>query len=117
VQNWVSKNPAAIVSRRLTKKSGSDDVETAWAKARLDQAKQIKAQLAFVGTEGVSRLYLDGVVLWHEFHMKVRLGHASKYEVLFARDPTARRDVEGGAGFGAEEDMVPHYRHHGPCRT
>jgi hypothetical protein len=38
-----------------------------WAKARLEQAKPIKAQVAFVETNGLRRLYLT---VW--------LGHASK---------------------------------------
>ncbi len=60
---------------------------SAWAKARAAQAGQIKAQFAIVGTEGLSRLYLDGIVWWDEFHLKVRLGHSSKNETRVARHP------------------------------
>jgi hypothetical protein len=87
VRNWIAANPAIKIDRRAKKKSGSDDKGTAWAKARLAQAEQIKAQLAIVGTEGLPRLYLDGIAWWDEFHMKVRLGNSSKNETRVARHP------------------------------
>ncbi len=87
VRKWIAANPAITIDRRAKKKSGSDDKGSAWAKARVALAEQFKAQFAIFATEGLPRIYLDGIVWWDEFHMKVRLGHSWKNETRVARHP------------------------------
>ena len=49
--------------------------------------------------EELPAIYLDGIAWWDEFHMKVRLGHASEWEVLLCRHPDSGDvcvEAEGG---------------------
>ncbi len=39
VRNWIAANPAITTDRRAKKKSGSDEMSSAWAKARVAQAE------------------------------------------------------------------------------
>ena len=49
-------------------------------------------------------LFLDGIAWWDEFHLKVRLGHASKYEVPLCRHPyTGEACPEEDGGVWADE--------------
>ena len=94
------------MKRRRHKKSGKEDVGSDWAKARLAQAKQFKEQLRRGKNpdeehpdDGLFPIHLDGIAFWDEFHMKVRLGHASKWEVLMCRHPDTEDiclESEGG---------------------
>ena len=93
----------------LEQKSGKDDPECPWAVARLAQASQLRRQIQ-LGLEPGTRLdsepidllppiFLDGIAWWDEFHMKVRLGHASAWEVLLCRHPDSGdlvSEQEGG---------------------
>ena len=93
----------------LEQKSGKDDPECPWAVARLAQASQLRRQIQ-LGLEPGTRLdsepidllppiFLDGIAWWDEFHMKVRLSHASAWEVLLCRHPDSGdlvSEQEGG---------------------
>jgi hypothetical protein len=112
VQRYVASSEVIDMHKRATKKSGKDDVESSWAKARLAQCLQLKVQLTLAAADdfvsvsthghGTRRaataasarpfaplfpLYLDGMGFCDESHFKVRLGHAGKWEVLVARHP------------------------------
>ena len=91
----------------LEQKSGKDDPECPWAVARLAQASQLRRQIQLgpgtrLDSEPIDLLppiFLDGIAWWDEFHMKVRLGHASAWEVLLCRHPDSGdlvSEQEGG---------------------
>jgi hypothetical protein len=83
--------------------------------ARLAQAQQIQKQLDLgagpppvpspaaaadaAADPPLPPLFLDGIAWWDEFHLKVRLGHSSKYEVRLCRHPDTHgvcSEEEGG---------------------
>jgi hypothetical protein len=111
VKNFIHRNSDLMqLHKRAVKKSGKDDPECPWALARHAQACQIRRQLQLglnpetrLPTESVEDLppiFIDGIAWWDEFHMKVRLGHASEWEVLLCRHP------ESGDVCPAEEGGV-----------
>lgn len=94
VQAYIARAKTIKVNRRKTKKSGKEDKGSVWAKARLAQAGQLKEQLRRGKEEdvdhpddGLFALHLHGIAWWDEFHMKVKLGHASKWEIRLSRHP------------------------------
>ncbi len=108
VQSFIAyKSQIIVKARRTTKKSGKDDPNSQWARARLAQMRQFKEQLRLATLPANSPellnplyppLHLDAIVFWDEKHHKVRLGHASKHEVRIRVDangvPSPER--EGG---------------------
>lgn len=78
--------------RRCGQKTGNTDMDSTWAKARLAQAMQIKAQL--FGSGGSDRnaahrpppISLSQVFWWDEKHSKCKLGKSSKNEYLLPVD-------------------------------
>jgi hypothetical protein len=92
--------------RRGTAKSGKTDEESVWAKARLAQALQIKAQLAprvhAVRVRGfvaqLPHIELAQVLWTDEKHSKCHLGCASKYEYQLPQGPGGkyRAVTDGG---------------------
>ena len=81
--------------RRGTKKSGNNNADSKWAKARLALAQQLKRQLEMKddnmnyepGTENERRIHLDGIAVWDENHKKSLLGFSTKEEWQIARHP------------------------------
>ena len=114
VKNFIHTCGMVKIHKRAQKKSGKDDSATAWALARLAQALEIQSRLVVPppppppppptptpGPVGAThpRLFLDGIAWWDEFHLKVRLGHASKWEVRLCRHPDTGKvcpEEEGG---------------------
>ena len=111
VKNFIHRCGVLRIHKRSQKKSGKDDSVTAWAQARLAQALEVQSRFGWApdapaaGTPAPPvgavhrRLFLDGVVWWDEFHLKVRLGHASKWEVSLCRHPDTGKvcpEEEGG---------------------
>jgi len=109
VEGFVLRSDIIDRSRRLSTKSGKKDVDSPWARARLNQFQQIKYQLEYGDAvengaafctppwyKEAPPMHLDGIVWWDEHHRKVILGHVSKYENRVAVDahgvPTAVSD-------------------------
>ena len=63
-------------------------------------------------------LYLDGIAWWDEFHLKVRLGHSSKWEVRLCRHPESG-DVctEEEGGVWSEEKPTTSMKYPGEGRV
>ena len=104
VQGYVSSSRAIMLHRRQSKKSGSQDPASKWAKARVGQGRQLAMQFALgaatsgherrghtraatAAAGGFSPLHIDGIAYWDETHFKIRLGAGSKWEYVFCRDP------------------------------
>jgi hypothetical protein len=116
IRNFIkSQHKKMSIAKRKKKKSGKADEGSAWALARLAQAQQIQKQLDLgagpppvpspaaaadaAADPPLPPLFLDGIAWWDEFHLKVRLGHSSKYEVRLCRHPDTHgvcSEEEGG---------------------
>jgi hypothetical protein len=107
VKNFIHQAAKGLVKihKRATKKSGKEDKETEWAKARLAQAQQLKQQFANNNAAvpgsvaDLPPLHFDGIAWWVEFDLKMRLGHTSKWETILCRHPDtgeACSEVDGG---------------------
>ena len=105
VENWTLHTPSLQKLRRVSKKSGTTDGDSAWARARVAQCQQWELQLKIANDSSTPNennllpLYLDGIVWWDEKHQKVKLGCNSKHEVLVCRDRTSGKlstQSEGG---------------------
>jgi hypothetical protein len=92
VNTFVNNSEVALRQHRQTKKSGKDDEDTPWAKARVEQCNQFLIQYEMPVEELVvdhptwPKLYLDGVVFWDEHHRQVILGHSSREETRISRN-------------------------------
>ena len=113
VQRFVCDHPCVEYRKRRTKKSGKDDNGSDWAKARLILVKQLQQQLdlgeaqasegSHVGTPAdtadlsphLPPLSLDKIAFWDEHHKKVRLGHASKWEMRYRLDENGGLSRDG----------------------
>ena len=98
----------ATLYRRIgdRQKSGKDDENSIWSRARAAQFLQVLSQLAKgegraiagVDLAGLDAMYLRGIVWWDEKHKQCKLGHTSKTEsrvcVNAAGEPT--RPLDGG---------------------
>jgi hypothetical protein len=129
VASFIRRHPQLVtLHKRKVKKSGKDDPDTAWAKAREAQALQLRRQLqlglepetrlASESYEDLPSLFLDGIGWFDEFHMKVRLGHASPWEILLCRDPSSG-DVcaEEDGGVWDEESPTTSAKYPGEARV
>ena len=113
VRNYVERSYVLYLHKRATKKSGSTDEGSKWARARLNQCIQLLKQFrlgektkASARTRGRTRdadnfppLHVDGVAYWDETHYKIRLGFGGKWEYLVCRDPDTGlpcREEDGG---------------------
>ena len=64
------------------------------------------------------RLFLDGIAFWDEFHLKVKLGHSSKWEVSLCRHPDTREVcLEEEGGEWAEEKPNTSIKYPGEARV
>ena len=99
VQRFLHKSKVIDLSTRATEKSGDNRPESNWAKARLAQCMQWKKQLGPLDAGGdLPPIHLDGIAFWDEHHEKIRLGHASKYEVRICRDENGKPATEQTGG-------------------
>jgi len=109
VHNFVKKSDVLKSSRRETKKSGSTNPDTIWARARLAISKQFLAQIELGKKRDIDKnhqvepgapgpIYLDGIAWWDENHKKVILGHTSKTEYQVCRDSEGRIASEDNGG-------------------
>jgi len=106
VQRFIAGSSVAELKKRCTKKSGKDDLASAWCVARLAQVVQWRAQFALgekvpIGgpyTGDFPPLYPYAIAWWDEHHRKIRLGHASKWEcrLRFDKDGNLAREEDGG---------------------
>ena len=111
VQRFIAGSSVAELKKRCTKKSGKDDLASAWCVARLAQVVQWRAQFALgekvpIGgpyTGDFPPLYPYAIAWWDEHHRKIRLGHASKWECRLRFD----KDDHRGQGCGAGR-VLPH---------
>jgi hypothetical protein len=122
VQRFAKASKVMEQHKRQTKKSGSKDPTSEWAKARVVQAKQWKQQLAFGREEDLERsklkardrssyrptfalpaLHLNGISWWDEHHRKVRLGHHSKHETLLRYNKAGELATEEEGGVLEDE--------------
>ena len=96
VQDFRRSSACIKITKRGTKKSGKDDVGSAWAKARLAQCKQFQTQRQLAqgahntrgaGSTVLRPLHLEAVAWWDEHHKKTLLGHVKKQEARVSRDP------------------------------
>ena len=116
VQGFIERSDSIKVRKRGVKKSGKDDQESTWAKARSAQAAQWHEQLR-LGTLPVnhpdvlaspfSPIYTDGIVFWDEHHREVILGEAGAYQYMIATNEkgVVTAPSEGGK-FGPEKDIT-----------
>ena len=80
VQGFMKRSDCIKIRKRGNKKSGKDDLNSAWSTARLAQAKQFKEQLE----QGV--IFIDGIIFCDEHHREVILGNAGAYQYMISRD-------------------------------
>ena len=89
------RSEIAEISARETRKSGSSDVNSNWAQARLVFAKQLKVQFDLgklspdhsdVINSPFKPIYLDGYVSWDEKHLKQKVGLHTKLEYRFRKN-------------------------------
>ena len=92
MQGYSASSPLLKCSKRRTKKSGKDDKDTIWAKARVNQCKQWREEIAN------GSLSAEGIVFWDEKHKKCILGCATKFEWSVCRDDDGRicDSISGG---------------------
>ena len=118
------QNSAVLNSHaRGTKKSGSQDASSKWARARVQQCEQLRAQFRPGQRPGgpptgtPPPLFPTGIVFWDESHFRIRLGHASKTEVLVCRHPQTGRPCSPENG-GVWPDEMPstNVKYPGECR-
>ena len=123
VEAFVLRSDIIDRSKRLSCKSGKKDVESPWAKARLQQFLQFQYQLEYgdVLEQGIPfcappqykdapAMHLDGIVWWDEHHRKVILGHVSKFENRVAMlDGVATAVGEGGVLPAKSHNTVTKY--------
>jgi hypothetical protein len=95
VARFVHSSPYISIARRKMRKSGKEDADTVWSKARLAFAKQLKEQIRLgrlspaeltAANSVFPPLYLDGIAWWDEHHKKVILGHTSVNETRIYRN-------------------------------
>ena len=107
-------------SRRTVKRAtGNKDVDSKWAKARLEQAKQYKDQLARGGVATTRRaalaasaaLELHQIAWWDEKHSKCVLGPSGKFQWTFTvgRDFRFLAPENGGKHFQPATVVQPKY--------
>jgi|AntAceMinimDraft_1070359.scaffolds.fasta_scaffold22423_1 hypothetical protein len=104
VRSFVKKSGYMRIHKRQQCKSGKRDIGSIWALARIAQMQQLKQQLGYGSVPGtpsvdLPRIFLDGVAFWDEFHLKCKLGHASKWECVMCRHPETDEvctEEEGG---------------------
>ena len=106
VQRFMAGSTVAELKKRCTKKSGKDDLASAWCVARLAQVVQWRAQFALGESVPIGGafagpfppLYPYAIAWWDEHHRKIRLGHASKWEcrLRFDKDGNLAREEDGG---------------------
>ena len=116
VQGFMTRNDSIKIRKRQDKKSGKDDENSAWSKARLQQATQFKEQLR-LGNLPVSHpdfisssfnpIYSDGIIYWDEHHRQVILGNAGAYQYMISRneDGVITTPADGGI-FSEEKDRT-----------
>ncbi len=88
LHRFVSNSDIIQTHKRQTKKSGKDDENSIWSRARAAQFLQVLSQLAKgegraiagVDLAGLDAMYLRGIVWWDEKHKQCKLGHTSKIE-------------------------------------
>jgi hypothetical protein len=98
VQGFVQRSGVIDRSRRQYKKSGKDDLNSPWAKARVQQCTQFKKQIE-LGllpatseevvqsiADGLPPIHVNAIAWWDENHKKVVLGHTAKFENRVARN-------------------------------
>jgi hypothetical protein len=107
-------------ARRTTKRAtGNKDKESAWAKARLAQAKQYKDQLSRGGTATTRRgalaacapLELNQIAWWDEKHCKSVLGPSGKFQWTYTVGDDFRflPEEQGGKHFAPAQVVQPKY--------
>ena len=116
VQGFISRSDSIKVRKRGVKKSGKDDKESTWAKARMAQAAQWREQLRLgnlpvdhpdVSASPFKPIYHDGIVFWDEHHREVILGNAGAYQYMISTNEkgVVTAPSEGGK-FGPEQDKT-----------
>ena len=107
VQGFAQRSQCIHVRKRGLKKSGKQDHDCCWAKARMAQAHQMKEQLR-LGELPVdhpdrsvpiySPIYIDGIAFWDEHHRAVILGDAGAYQYQVSRNEegVVTTPAEGG---------------------
>jgi hypothetical protein len=116
VQGFIKRSECIKIRKRQLKKSGKNDSECAWAKARQAQAEQFREQLliGFLPEDSPDRLdspfqptYSDGIAVWDEHHREVILGEANAYQYLISRDESREVALPANGGkFGKDMDIT-----------
>jgi hypothetical protein len=116
VQGFIKRSDCIKTRKRQLKKSGKDDSNCAWAKARAAQAEQFREQLliGFLPADSPERIespfqpiYSDGIAFWDEHHREVILGEANAYQYLISRDESGKVALpEDGGKFGKDMDIT-----------
>ena len=112
VQGFMQRSNCIKTSKIQCKKSGKDDSNCLWARARLEQATQFRDQLLLgfldkdsfdVVTSSLTPIHIDGIVWWDEHHQKVILGSAGVYQHQISRNESG--DVVSAAEGGVFNDI------------
>jgi hypothetical protein len=117
IQSYVDRSPLINKTKRKTKKSGKEDLESDWAKARVVQCEQFLEQLNMAeldasdneeaelldeyAADNLKPMHVDGLVFWDEKHKKCVLGPTGKFDYQIRRDPVTGEiaDEEHGGVF------------------
>jgi hypothetical protein len=99
--------------------TGNKDVDSTWAKARLAQATQYRAQLKAGARRGTRQLVgaaakpleLSAIAWWDEKHMQCVLGKMGKHTWTYpvGRDGRFLSEADGGEHFEAPQVTVPKF--------